>query len=143
VKKFLDLFGVIPISPAAGKDALQTVRTYLLDGEVVALFPEGRISRNGHLSTFQKGFELAVTGTGVPIIPFYIRGLWGSLYSFATKKYRRNSMRGRVRDIRVSFGSAMPETTGTAYIYRCMGHLCRTARSRPHKLVENGQTPQR
>lgn len=123
LKKFLDLFGVIPISPAAGKDALQAVHTHLLNGEVVALFPEGRLSRNGHLGVFQKGFELAAAETGAVIVPFYIRGLWGSLYSFATKKYRRNSARGRIRDIMVSFGTPMPDSTTAAEVKQEVQHL--------------------
>ncbi|MEL0084167.1 MAG: MFS transporter, partial [Gammaproteobacteria bacterium] len=50
---FLDLFGVIPIAPGASRESLEKVREALLNKEVVAIFPEGHISRNGHLSTFR------------------------------------------------------------------------------------------
>lgn len=111
LRHFLKLFGVIPISSAASKEALASIQHYLNTGEVVALFPEGRISKNGHISAFQKGFELVAQQANTQIVPFYIRGLWGSMYSFASKQYRRTSATRRARTVAVSFGAPLPNTT--------------------------------
>ncbi len=53
LKPFFDFFGVIPISSRGSKSALIKVTEALNRGETVALFPEGHLSRNGHLGTFQ------------------------------------------------------------------------------------------
>lgn len=123
LRKILDLFGVIPISATASKEALQSIHRYLNAGHVVALFPEGRISRNGHLSEFQKGFEIAIRDTNAVIVPFYIRGLWGSLYSFASRTYRRSSAPKRTRDVHVMFGAALPATASAAEVKHNVVHL--------------------
>ncbi len=107
LKWFLDLFRVIPIGRAGSKQALEQVRLSLSQGEVVALFPEGHISHNGHLSIFKTGFERAVKDTQAVIVPFYLRGLWGSLYSYATRKYRYSTGNAGQRRITVGFGKAL------------------------------------
>ncbi len=88
LRPFLDLVGVIPISSRRSRSALQRMRQQLLAGELVCLFPEGAISHNGHLRPFRRGFEKAASGTGAPLIPFYLHGLWGSRFSRATQRKR-------------------------------------------------------
>lgn len=109
LKWFFKLFKVIPISNASSKSSIDKIRKVLLNGEVVALFPEGHISYNGQIDEFKKGFELAVRGTGAKIIPFYLRGLWGSSFSRAQKYYQQMIARDGKRDIRVTFGKPMDE----------------------------------
>ena len=109
---FFDLFKVIPIGQAGSKDALEKVNEALKAGEVVALFPEGHISHNGHLGVFKSGYERAVQDTDAVIVPFYLRGLWGSRFSYATSKYREISRGGgTVRRIMVGFGKSMPASS--------------------------------
>lgn len=107
LKKFLDLFGVVPISARASKTALQTVTKLLNQGEAVALFPEGHLSRNGQVSIFRRGFERAVKDTDAVIIPFYMKGLWGSIYSYASSNYRKISLSRITRTVSVCFGAAL------------------------------------
>ena len=104
IKPFLDFFGVIPISSRGSKTALTLVTEALNRGETVALFPEGHLSRNGHLGAFQRGFELATKeATNAIIVPFYLRGLWEDNFSYASKKMKRN----KNKDISVTFGEAL------------------------------------
>jgi acyl-[acyl-carrier-protein]-phospholipid O-acyltransferase / long-chain-fatty-acid--[acyl-carrier-protein] ligase len=110
LKWFLDLFGVIPISKTASREAIKTIENLLLQGEAVALFPEGAISRTGHLGTFLHGFELSARNTGAAIVPFYLLGLWGSRYSHAPYSNRGLARLGRSRGVTVCFGDAMPAT---------------------------------
>jgi len=109
IKPFLDFFKVIPISQRGSKHALKQISEALNRGECVALFPEGHISRNGHLSEFQRGFEVILqeTNDNVEVIPFYIRGLWEDNFSYASAKMRRK----KTRDISVHFGASLPRTT--------------------------------
>ncbi len=110
LKPIFKFFGLIPISARASKEAFKDIRAKLDEGKIVALFPEGAITRNGHLGTFQKGFELSLKDSNVPIIPFYIRGLWGSRFSYAHAKQKEN-VKQRRRDVGVSFGTPLPSTT--------------------------------
>ncbi len=104
IKPFLDFFAVIPISSRASKSALIAVTEALIHGETVAIFPEGHISRNGHLGTFQKGFERAAKEAhNAAIVPFYLRGLWEDNFSYASKKMKRN----KNKEISVSFAAAI------------------------------------
>jgi acyl-[acyl-carrier-protein]-phospholipid O-acyltransferase/long-chain-fatty-acid--[acyl-carrier-protein] ligase len=80
LRRFLDLFGVIPISRGSSRNALATVTESLNSGEIVCLFPEGMISRNSQLGTFRSGFERAASEADAVILPFYLRGLWGSRF---------------------------------------------------------------
>ncbi len=104
IKPFLDFFGVIPISSKGSKQALLLVTEALNRAETVALFPEGHLSRNGHLGTFHRGFELAAKEVeNAVIVPFYLRGLWEDNFSYASQKMKRN----KSRDISVSFAKEL------------------------------------
>jgi len=123
LKKFLDFFGVVPISHAVSKQAIETIETLLNQGEVVVLFPEGALSRNGQVGVFHQGFELAVKNTEALIIPFYLRGLWGSLYSFATPKHREMSRLKRTRDVSVCFGRPMKKDSTASDVKKAVLEL--------------------
>jgi len=120
LKPLLSRLGMIPISSGNSKEALTRIGELLNKGEVVCLFPEGAISRNGHLGKFHSGFERAVMDVkSAVIVPFYLRGLWGSAFSRSAGKLREQSnLLGRSfgsrRDILVAFGKPLPLTTNAA-----------------------------
>jgi acyl-[acyl-carrier-protein]-phospholipid O-acyltransferase / long-chain-fatty-acid--[acyl-carrier-protein] ligase len=105
LKPIFKAFGAVPIASGQSADSLRTVNALLKNGEVVCLFPEGAISRNGHLGKFHRGYERTVEGVenGV-IIPFYLRGLWGSAWSRANEGLRNARASALRRDIVVAFG---------------------------------------
>ncbi len=105
---FFDFFGVVPIGRGHSKEALAMIGDLLNAGEVVCLFPEGAISRNGQLGEFKKGFERAVQSVEQGLIlPFYLRGLWGSGFSFASAKLKENRGGNQAMDVVVAFGAPM------------------------------------
>ncbi|MGE4544003.1 MAG: acyl-[ACP]--phospholipid O-acyltransferase [Pedobacter sp.] len=119
----LDLFHAIPISGRGFRSALEEVSKALDRGEVVALFPEGALSRNGQLGEFKRGFEEAARHADCVIVPFYLRGLWGSAFSFASAKLRRTTGRGTVRDVTVSFGKPLPREADARQVKAAVFHL--------------------
>jgi acyl-[acyl-carrier-protein]-phospholipid O-acyltransferase / long-chain-fatty-acid--[acyl-carrier-protein] ligase len=125
---FLDFFGVVPISGGRSREAIETVSRLLDEGEVVCVFPEGTISRNGQLSEFKRGFERSAraAGTGV-ILPFYLRGLWGSRFSFASEKLKTNRREGRTRDVLVAFGQPMPREASAEQVKQAVFELSVTS----------------
>ena len=108
LKWFLDLYGVIPISGGMSRTALGKVTDLLNEGKVVCLFPEGHISHTGQLSEFKKGFERACDGANGVIVPFYLRGLWGSRFSRSSERMKMLRDEGLQRDVIVAFGKQMP-----------------------------------
>ncbi len=68
-------------SPTQKEAAFAAVADALRSGELIGLFPEGGITRNGEIDRFRYGVGRIVGETPVPVIPMALRGLWGSFYS--------------------------------------------------------------
>jgi acyl-[acyl-carrier-protein]-phospholipid O-acyltransferase/long-chain-fatty-acid--[acyl-carrier-protein] ligase len=109
LKRFMDMAGVIPIAGGASSHkALQKINESLAAGEVVCLFPEGAISSSGQLGQFKRGFEKAASDVEAVILPFYLRGLWGSRFSRASDGLKRLHNHWARREIVLAFGKPMP-----------------------------------
>ena len=78
------LMGVIPIGPGpkSMRAALETARQAVVDGELVCIFAEGTISRDGFLQEFKPGILRILQGTKSPVVPIYLDELWGSIFSY-------------------------------------------------------------
>ncbi|QKF64111.1 acyl-[ACP]--phospholipid O-acyltransferase [Campylobacter corcagiensis] len=109
VKWLLKFFGAIPIGGSSSRSAFETISEELKNGSLVCLFPEGHMTRNSRMYDFQKGFEVAINGTNAPIIPFHMKGFWGSFWSLANKDFKKRTKKQRFRRIlAISFGEMMP-----------------------------------
>ncbi len=80
----------VKVIPIDGKDkkenvewALNEASEAIKNGELVCIFAEGQLTRNGNLSSFRKGLERIMADREEPIIPFYLDQVWGSLFSFS------------------------------------------------------------
>ena len=65
--------------------AFDLIAQALADGELVCIFPEGKLTRDGELSQFRRGIERIIATTPVPVLPMCLVGLWGSLFSRQSK----------------------------------------------------------
>ncbi len=125
---FLDFFGVVPISRGGSREAIDTVTQLLDAGEVVCLFPEGTLSKNGQLSEFKRGFELSAQAASAGVIlPFYQRGLWGSRFSYASDKLKSSRRDGRMREVIVAFGSPLPRQATAEQVKQAVFELSVTS----------------
>lgn len=61
--------------------AFERVTEELNAGEVVCVFPEGKLTQDGDIDEFKDGIEKIITANQVPVIPMALRGLWGSFFS--------------------------------------------------------------
>jgi 1-acyl-sn-glycerol-3-phosphate acyltransferase len=83
------LFRTARAIPIAGKKedpgmmerAFAEVDRELAEGNLVAIFPEGGITRDGAIQRFRPGVERILAARPVPVIPMALRGMWGSLFS--------------------------------------------------------------
>jgi 1-acyl-sn-glycerol-3-phosphate acyltransferase len=76
----------IPIAPAKEDPALlekayDDIAQALKDGDLVGIFPEGRITDNGDMYPFRGGIKRILERTPVPVVPMALQGLWGSFFS--------------------------------------------------------------
>ena len=77
---------IIPIAsskedPKVLSSALEMIAHELKDDEIICIFPEGQITRDGQMTPFRSGVEKIVERTPVPVIPMALDGLWGSFFS--------------------------------------------------------------
>ncbi|MGE7991447.1 MFS transporter [Pseudomonas sp. NPDC089554] len=78
--------GAVPIA-GRGEDeatyerAFARIAQYLADGEVVCIFPEGKLTADGEIDVFKSGVSRILQETPVPVIPLALQGLWGSFFS--------------------------------------------------------------
>jgi len=76
----------IPIAPAK-VDAAMMERAFdrvseeLRDGQLVCIFPEGKITANGEINPFRPGVTRILERDPVPVVPVALQGLWGSYFS--------------------------------------------------------------
>lgn len=61
--------------------AFKKIAEYLRNGEVVCIFPEGKLTGDGELNEFKSGIERILEENPVPVIPMALQGLWGSFFS--------------------------------------------------------------
>ncbi len=79
--------GAVPIAPRRDdpdiyEAAFKKIAAYLRDDEVVCIFPEGMLTRDGEMNEFRPGVERILAETPVPVVPMGLSGLWGSMFSF-------------------------------------------------------------
>ena len=78
--------GAIPIAGRAEDEAIyerafRKIAQYLNDGELVCIFPEGKLTSDGQISEFKAGVKRILDETPVPVVPMALQGLWGSFFS--------------------------------------------------------------
>ena len=66
------------------EQAFDQIDQELEAGNLVCIFPEGGISRDGEVQRFRPGIEKIIDRRGVPVIPIALGGLWGSWFSRKT-----------------------------------------------------------
>ena len=101
LKPIFKLGDLIPISQKASKDSFIETSMKLKNGKIVAIFPEGEISRSSDIAKFYRGYKF-IDRSGAMIVPFYIDGVFGSLFARHKGEYKRNFF--RKREITLYFG---------------------------------------
>jgi 1-acyl-sn-glycerol-3-phosphate acyltransferase len=67
--------------PELMERAFAEVDKALAEGELVSIFPEGRLTPDGEIGPFKPGMERILAARPVPVVPLAIRGMWASIFS--------------------------------------------------------------
>jgi 1-acyl-sn-glycerol-3-phosphate acyltransferase len=83
---FFRLAKAIPIAPQkvdaqTYEQAFARARQVLAEGDLLCIFPEGAISRDGELAEFKGGVMRLLAERPVPVVPIALQNLWGSFFS--------------------------------------------------------------
>ncbi|RNF82247.1 MFS transporter [Montanilutibacter psychrotolerans] len=78
-------------NPELMQRAFDEIDAALADGQIVGIFPEGALTRDGDIAAFKSGVERILERRPVPVIPMALRGMWSSMWS------HRDSRMGRMR----------------------------------------------
>ncbi len=91
--------------PALLDKAFDDISAALRRGELICIFPEGRLTGDGQLNRFRSGIEEIIARDPVPVVPMALQGLWGSFFSrHGGAAMRRLRLRLKPRPIALKVG---------------------------------------
>jgi 1-acyl-sn-glycerol-3-phosphate acyltransferase len=101
----------IPIAPAHEDPAMlerafEAIARELADGQLVGIFPEGKLTSTGEMNEFRGGIVKILERTPVPVVPMALSGLWRSLFT-RNRARLRHAVQLFPR-VRLSVGEALP-----------------------------------
>ncbi|RYD46644.1 MAG: MFS transporter, partial [Verrucomicrobiaceae bacterium] len=121
VRVFSQLFDTVPINSTKPREALRASADALKEGHVVCIFPEGQLTRTGTLQELKRGFEIIARQAGCPLVPTWIDGAWGSIFSFEGNRFFTKFPKRLRYGISVGFAPPMsPENADVESIRRGM-----------------------
>lgn len=100
----------IPIAPAKEdpwlmEKAFVDIAQALHEGDLVCIFPEGKLTRDGEINEFKGGVMKIIERTPVQVIPMALRGLWGSFLSRDKgNPFQRSFQRGPFSKLELTVG---------------------------------------
>lgn len=83
----LELFNSLPISSKNPREAISAAAQAIEQGDLICIFPEGQLTRTGCLTPIRRGMELIARRAHAPVIPVYMDGLWGSIFSYYRNRF--------------------------------------------------------
>jgi 1-acyl-sn-glycerol-3-phosphate acyltransferase len=121
--------GVIPIAGAKEDPfildcAFAHISRALSEGELVCIFPEGKLTSDGRMDRFKPGINRILKENRVPIIPMALNGMWGSFFSRKDGMALRKPFRRIRSSISLMIGRAIHlRDPGTALLYEHVSRL--------------------
>jgi 1-acyl-sn-glycerol-3-phosphate acyltransferase len=109
----------IPIAP--GKEdpwlmekAYIDIAQALHEGDLVCIFPEGKLTSTGEMNEFRGGIAKILERSKVPVIPMALRGLWGSLLTRdPSNLFERSFARGPRSQLALAVGAPVDPVHAT------------------------------
>ncbi|MCW5298134.1 MFS transporter [Herbaspirillum lusitanum] len=109
----------IPIAPAKEdpwlmEKAYVDIAQALHEGDLVCIFPEGKLTSTGEINEFKGGIKKIIDRSPVQVFPMALRGLWGSLLTRgAGNPFHRSFKRGLFSRLELAVGEPIPAQQAT------------------------------
>lgn len=134
---FARMMGFIEV-PAGGPRRLQEmfekIRQTLRNGEVVCVFPEGKVTRNGLTDDFKAGYSrMLPKELDVPVIPVCLGMLWGSIFSYYYGKIKFRIPQEIPCPASVTIGAPVPKPFSAFQLRQAVSELGADAELTPRK----------
>jgi 1-acyl-sn-glycerol-3-phosphate acyltransferase len=107
-------------NPELMRRAFEEIDAALADGQIVGIFPEGALTKDGEIAAFKSGVEKILETRPVPVVPMALQGMWTSMWSHRDGRMRRMRLPRRLRahvevraDVPVDGSSATAESLET------------------------------
>jgi 1-acyl-sn-glycerol-3-phosphate acyltransferase len=104
--------------PVVYEHAFATVARELAAGELVCIFPEGRLTTDGLIGPFRPGLMRILAQTPVPVVPIALSGLWGSVFSRQAGRFWAPLLQSISARIGITVGPAVPPGEVTPELLR-------------------------
>lgn len=130
-------FDAVPISSTKARDAIRVSSEALEEGAVVCVFPEGQLSRTGGLSELKRGYQMIAKKSGCPVLPAYMDGLWGSIWSFSEGNFLKKLPRSLRYGVSVAFGEPVEARDDLGAGLRTLSAMTVADRERELRVKEN------
>ncbi|MGQ0799939.1 MAG: MFS transporter [Pseudomarimonas sp.] len=103
--------------PQLMQRAFEEVDRALADGELIGIFPEGALTKDGEIATFRQGVERILKTRPVPVVPLALTGMWTSMWSKRDSQLRRLRVPRRLRaEVGLMADAALPAAEATAAV---------------------------
>ena len=106
--------------PATYERAFIEARRVLDEGDLLCIFPEGGLTRDGELAEFKGGVMKVLQTHPVPVVPLALQNLWGSFFSRVERGQAMRSpfRRGLFSRVGLVAGPALPAAAVTPVLLR-------------------------
>lgn len=102
-------------NPELMQRAFDEIEAALADGQIVGIFPEGALTKDGEIAQFKSGVERILAKQPVPVIPMALRGMWTSMWSHRDSRMSRMRVPRRFRaQVEVSTGAPVDGAMASA-----------------------------
>ncbi len=102
-------------NPEIMRRAFEEIDAALADGQIVGIFPEGALTKDGEIAAFKSGVEKVLEARPVPVVPMALKGMWTSMWSHRDGRMRRMRLPRRLRaHVEVLAAKPVDGSTATA-----------------------------
>jgi acyl-[acyl-carrier-protein]-phospholipid O-acyltransferase/long-chain-fatty-acid--[acyl-carrier-protein] ligase len=116
----------------AVKVMIERAKEALRQGDVICIFPEGRLTRNGVMSEFKKGFSaLLPEELDVPIIPVRLGMIWGSIFSYYYGKIKLRMPTELPHPASITIGKPVPRDISAFKLRQIISEMAADAEMTP------------
>lgn len=98
------------------KKAFEDIDQALAGGDVICIFPEGKLTTDGEMTDFRDGVEKIIQRRAVPVVPMALQGLWGSIFSRHKNNLFYRLMKGFKSRINLVIGDAVDASDASASV---------------------------